>query len=749
MFVNRKRNLHSLSLVCVTNNTVTMYLVGTAQRKYTVYGYDVFNSLAAVELFGVDYRVGLERERASALLIMQSPTLYIIPFGLNFRAYITRLANLVTAFVESFTGPDSASASQNGASSTQNIPATIWDLIKGYMHRADPQTQTGDPRRLIQEKVQLYTQALENNLMQINDQFLVNRFARFDKSWFDMLKVALNGLSKHFPVFLLESSELIVRDGIMNTLAETALERALDQLPEIIGQQFLNLLSYVGLGKVASRLTGRGATITTLLAQALNMFFGGSSTGKESNQNTAIYQEGGTRIIVNVNQETQTVIGSEVNVQQSNIQSNQNDTQQSGWESVLASLAQLMVAKRVDMPRRWDDVQRTLQIQVTITLSANNLFEYITNVMAPILYLQMLASPTQEAGGIGRIFMETPPGVTVLIPGKVLIPFAIIDSFQYQLDPINQANTGHSLNATVTISFTDLVGAFVAPRSSIEGAEITGSTLFNPVTSAIIGSLYRDPVKEVLYRANDWISKTDETKYDPVKRLLFGDNLFYSNKGQQSTQTAPQTEREKMLQIYSKPDIPNIPPEQRLTVKTDIPSRLTRMRDIISKGQIILNKPAKPGAPIEQLMQDGRYLYDILTQLKTEQEQMLNEILTLKKDASALLAKLPPNSPEYRKVKYFHDQLVTREVEVRQSLNAINTALNELNRKVINVNEKDLSDPTKAKGIRYGMNSAIQKDVRHAIEYTKAVTDRITATLKLINTLPKDANIKTAMQNKK
>jgi len=40
-----------------------MYLVGTTKYKYTVYGFDVFNSLAAVELFGINYRVGLEREK--------------------------------------------------------------------------------------------------------------------------------------------------------------------------------------------------------------------------------------------------------------------------------------------------------------------------------------------------------------------------------------------------------------------------------------------------------------------------------------------------------------------------------------------------------------------------------------------------------------------------------------------------------------------------------------------------------------
>jgi len=483
-----------------------MYVVNTDKGLYSAVGFDVFNDLAS-QVFGLGYRIGIERSRISALLIQQNPLLYIYPYAIDYRSYIQRVQNLVDAIAKSI---------KEGKGG--NVAGTIWGHYEALVFKQS----AGHYREFLQEKLELVAKALKRDLNLARQVYKIDPYIAVRYDLLDKLEQVLLGYAKAYPSFLIDVSGLQVSDGIANTHTVLTMERQIEEatIGRIVnyGTKLRAGILTLGILTAIGQRLGIPVDIVHKIADAEAI----TDTDIET-------QESKIKIKAKQKAHAESTAG------QANISTQDQHVEQQDKHSLMEGLDKLLdifFAKRIELPRRWDDVQRNTSVQVTLTFSANNLLEYITDVLAPIIILQSLAAPAQNPDAILPFLIQTPPGLLVVIPGKVFVPYAIVESFAYTLDPINSANTGHSLSATVSITFANLTGSFVTPATSFEklGQGSGSFDVFNTVMSAIIGSVFEDPVKKAVYYNNKWISETDETKYSADEKMLYGDSLYMHSK---------------------------------------------------------------------------------------------------------------------------------------------------------------------------------------------------------------------------
>jgi len=503
-----------------------MFFVHTSKGAYVVYGFDVYND-AAARAFGLDYRVGIERTRVSELLILQNPILYLLPFAFEYRDYVQRISELLRAMSQAI----------SGKSDETTLRTTIWEFLDALIFR----NTSHRSQEIIGEKLRLFIKTIKRDISRARELFNIEQHIIIRYDIIDLLESIFSKFENYFPAFLLDVNNLQITDGVTNSVTVLQLERQIEERIREAVTRIQTLRFAAQLPAILRAALGSAAENPEVIKEIQNVM--GLSNEQEITQ-----EVGKKRIVLHAQQRVETEAEAGINVKQSqasvtNVET--HNTQQEATDGLLDRILELVFAKRIDLPRRWDDVQRTQTYQVSITLSANNILEYVTDVLAPILILQALASPTQATTSALPFFITSPLGLVVMIPGKLFAPFTLIESFSYTLDPIQSANTGHSLQATVQLSFANLLGAFVAPRTvyetvSSERDKVTHN-IFNTAISAILGSVLADPVKVAVYRNNKWISNTDETKYSSEERLLYGDSLYY-NTPKKSTASVPVTD---------------------------------------------------------------------------------------------------------------------------------------------------------------------------------------------------------------
>jgi len=542
-----------------------MFVIQTSRGLYTVFGYDIYND-AAQQILGTGYRVGIERTRVSELLVMQNPILYLFPFAFNIQAYVDRAKVLLNAIEEGL----------------KNNPGvdTIWEYIEALV-----MDRSLDTQGFLQEKVYMLTSTLTRDLNKAEDILRINRRVIVDYELLDLLTTTLNNVaSKSLPAFLTDIGGLHISDGITNTVTQLDLESQIERFMSGVQGRFAGIR---GLGLLKHALTllkgiiGSEEVAADILHEQYGHIYNITTQTDKHTAEINIKQKATTDV------KTQTNSGYVVN----------QETQNNEDIGALERLATLIYAKRIELPRRWADTQRQATHNITLTFSANNIFEYVTDILSPILLLQCMSAPTQSSNWLLPFLIGSPPGVMAVIPGKTFVPFGLIETFQYTLDPIHNTNTGHSLNATVQLSITNLLGAFVTPRTPHEDKKPSTPDIFNTALSAIIGSLIQDPIKVALYNKAQWISKPDESKYSSGEHLLYGDNLYYrSDKrtlAQQDTLPDTQAGQNNIAQASDQQKLvavspPNTPLDYAIKITAPIDQDKIRISDncYVTVGQI-------------------------------------------------------------------------------------------------------------------------------------------------------------------
>ena len=176
-----------------------------------------------------------------------------------------------------------------------------------------------------------------------------------------------------------------------------------------------------------------------------------------------------------------------------------------------ATLAILLskLIKNIQLPRVYTSTSYNCQCSITITLAANSARQFYENIFVPSLYL--VGMTLQQAGpdylnrfettnrlikdilailqNYSQLFTGEPHYVTLLVPGKIFIPLAIITDFNLQTSKETFAN-GWPKKVTINLTVSDIANIVVATKDL--------KYLAQPTSPLFTGAYFFDPIKYVL-----------------------------------------------------------------------------------------------------------------------------------------------------------------------------------------------------------------------------------------------------------